>query len=144
MAGLSVTLETNNLPRSFLVMTPTAASSYLSTTKPAFAANPRKNSMWQLDSDATSASSGSTTSARESGSLPRRRPPAGGTLDPAVEPPHVTAAVAVVGEDGALAGPDNLGAIFVSHRRTSQVRREWRRNPCIAQRSSASRVRPDP
>jgi hypothetical protein len=56
------------LPCATLVSSPAASSSYRSTTKPRLPAIARKNSMWQLDSAATSASSGSTASSADIGS----------------------------------------------------------------------------
>jgi hypothetical protein len=44
-------------------------STYASTTKPFLAASERNQSMWQLESDATNASSGSTAAGFDSGTL---------------------------------------------------------------------------
>ena len=70
------------MPRSFLVMKPIAWSSYELTTKPAFCATYRNVSMWQLDRLATSASSGSTASARENGSRTDSGDDEAGTVTP--------------------------------------------------------------
>src|SRR3954470_19786072 len=67
MRGWSVILLIQGTPRSFLVISPTASSSYASTRKPAFFASHRKVSMWQLETEATKASSGSTAAALEYG-----------------------------------------------------------------------------
>src|SRR5262245_15996364 len=55
------------LPSAPLASVPAASSSYASTTKPPPAASARNHSMWQLDSAATSASSGSTAAGSDSG-----------------------------------------------------------------------------
>ena len=68
MRGRRVTLSIARAPVAFVPISPTASSSYRSITKPAEAANYRKNSMWHDERDATNASSGSTASARDSGS----------------------------------------------------------------------------
>ena len=65
--GLSTTELTQSAPRSFFVVTPTASSSYASTSSPSREATQRKLSMWQLEMAATYASSGSTAAALEKG-----------------------------------------------------------------------------
>ena len=67
LAGRNVTLLIHSRPSSVLASTPLARSSYDATTNPFRAANDRKNSMWQLDSAATNASSGSTPAGSERG-----------------------------------------------------------------------------
>src|SRR5450756_1201633 len=67
MDGRSATVSIATCPAAFSPMVPTALSSYRSTTNPRRAACERKNSMWQEDSEATNASSGSTASSFDKG-----------------------------------------------------------------------------
>lgn len=65
--GCSVTDDSQSFLRSLAVMTPKASSWYESTTKPLRAAMPRNQSMWQLESAETRASSGSMALGSEYG-----------------------------------------------------------------------------
>ena len=78
--------------------------------------------MWQLDSAATNASSGSTASSREKGSGTTLGEAEAGDRDAAVEAPFVRAAVAALGEILAgFAPPGDRRAIFVRHRMAQSV-----------------------
>src|SRR5690242_15345055 len=66
--GRNATRVTAVLPAAFFPMTPSASSKYSSTRKPLSAAIDRNHSMWQLEIEATKASSGSTAASTENGS----------------------------------------------------------------------------
>jgi len=97
------------VPASFVAITPVASSRYDSTASPASAAIGRSHSMWQPDSAATYASSGSTPAGSESGTRTTC-----GELDASTTAPpskrHRCARLAVVGKAAAVAVPfDDCG-----------------------------------